>query len=62
MICYKDRSFCVRSSSLQECARALTEDVSEGAERAGLSLSMFDCGGMCDAPVDILDTERGRAE
>jgi hypothetical protein len=53
MICYQDRTFCLRP--LEECKchprRKLTPDLAEDAKRRGLPVSMADlCGGVDPQP------------
>lgn len=45
MLCYRDRSYCVRKECTNKlCTDRLTEEIIQAAERARLPLSLIDCG------------------
>ncbi len=44
MLCYKDRTFCqhwLKCADGEECGRALTQAVKDGADRANLYISQY---------------------
>ena len=45
MLCYKDRSYCVRKECTNKlCTDRLTDDIIRAAKRARLPLSLIDLG------------------
>ena len=45
MLCYKDRSYCIRKECTNKlCTDRLTDEIIRAAERAGLPLSLIDLG------------------
>lgn len=39
MICYKDQTYCASPECVNACGRKLTDQVRDGAKRAGLPIS-----------------------
>ena len=57
MLCYKDKTFCPFHQYCAHgdtCERALTDEVKEGAKKAGLYISSW-----CEEPKCFVDKQQG---
>lgn len=47
MMCYRDKTFCNSPNCTNECGRQLTQEIKDGASKAGMLIS---CSYFCGSP------------